>query len=540
MDYRKLLAVAAIVVVAVLAVALVPMFMGDENDANPTASISLKKGQSWEWTPTFPSGLSPVLTVATSSSAMPSNNASFAASATNASISNGKLTVSIPSDYSGNILYVKLKAATTQPTQVVYYEITVNILNASVSYSQSTVHANVGSAITNITPTVTGATAKSYAISPALPSGLSFNTTTGVISGTPSANSAQANYTVTVTLNTTPSQTVITTVSIGAFQNIDAGSDYTVYAIKGTTAISVPGVTIPTGTILISATQSWDKDNVHQTVSPETAFNGITAASATGAVTGTPTVAGKYTITETFYASAETGGSSDSRTITIFVEEQVALGGASSANSYSGHSDTATVTKSAGPDVSWSIIQIKKNGSAITSGTDFSAFSQSNGVITCGTGATDGTYVVTIKAMSSSNKTTSSGATGSSSANNYATRDVTFTVAKAISITNSGSLDFYMATDKVYDSLTLQSNISGATWSIDSYGTGIAAANISVSSAGAVSSGTTAMASSGNFTVTIKAVDPNNPTNAATATLNVHVANALVFSNTPTAGQLAS
>lgn len=53
----------------------------------------------------------------------------------------------------------------------------------------------VGSGITTITPTVTG-TVSSYSISPDLPSGLNFNSTTGEISGIPSALSTITSYTV--------------------------------------------------------------------------------------------------------------------------------------------------------------------------------------------------------------------------------------------------------------------------------------------------------------------------------------------------------
>ena len=54
-------------------------------------------------------------------------------------------------------------------------------------------------AINNIVPTTSGAVVASYVISPTLPQGLSFNTTTGVISGTPEVNSTAIIYTVTGT-----------------------------------------------------------------------------------------------------------------------------------------------------------------------------------------------------------------------------------------------------------------------------------------------------------------------------------------------------
>lgn len=55
-----------------------------------------------------------------------------------------------------------------------------------------------GVMIANIVPNVNGFVA-SYAISPALPAGLNFDTGTGVISGTPTASTANASYTVTAT-----------------------------------------------------------------------------------------------------------------------------------------------------------------------------------------------------------------------------------------------------------------------------------------------------------------------------------------------------
>jgi hypothetical protein len=56
--------------------------------------------------------------------------------------------------------------------------------------------AVVGMAI-SFSPTVTGGSVTSYAVSPALPAGLAINATTGVISGTPSSASTQSTYTIT-------------------------------------------------------------------------------------------------------------------------------------------------------------------------------------------------------------------------------------------------------------------------------------------------------------------------------------------------------
>jgi hypothetical protein len=54
----------------------------------------------------------------------------------------------------------------------------------------------IGQAITDIVPSLT-ATADSFSISPSLPNGLSFDTATGIISGTPTALQPATDYEVT-------------------------------------------------------------------------------------------------------------------------------------------------------------------------------------------------------------------------------------------------------------------------------------------------------------------------------------------------------
>jgi hypothetical protein len=88
----------------------------------------------------------------------------------------------------------------------------------------------VGTSIAPLVPTVTG-TVTSYVVSPALPDGLSLDATTGVITGMPSADVAQANYTVTgqntagstsfvlsITVHPVPPAAATVTVSYGVKQ----------------------------------------------------------------------------------------------------------------------------------------------------------------------------------------------------------------------------------------------------------------------------------------------------------------------------------
>ena len=93
-------------------------------------------------------------------------------------------------------------------------EITVNPAAPKISLSAATVNAELDIAITNITVINNGGTPTSYAISDTLSAGLSFSTTTGTISGTPSATATAMIYTVTATnITGTDSATVEISVS---------------------------------------------------------------------------------------------------------------------------------------------------------------------------------------------------------------------------------------------------------------------------------------------------------------------------------------
>ena len=68
---------------------------------------------------------------------------------------------------------------------------------SSLSYSLNPATYAVNQAIAANTPSYSGGTPSSYSVSPALPVGLSLNTATGVINGTPTMATAAANYVVT-------------------------------------------------------------------------------------------------------------------------------------------------------------------------------------------------------------------------------------------------------------------------------------------------------------------------------------------------------
>lgn len=66
-----------------------------------------------------------------------------------------------------------------------------------ISLSSSSISGSLGTAISSITVTPYGGTPSSYSISPTLPSGLSFSTSTGAVSGTPTSAISSTNYTIT-------------------------------------------------------------------------------------------------------------------------------------------------------------------------------------------------------------------------------------------------------------------------------------------------------------------------------------------------------
>jgi hypothetical protein len=74
----------------------------------------------------------------------------------------------------------------------------------------------VNNAITTVTNTSTGGAIASYAIAPAAPAGLTFSTSTGQLSGTPTSTQSATNYTITATNAAgSATQTFTLTVTVG-------------------------------------------------------------------------------------------------------------------------------------------------------------------------------------------------------------------------------------------------------------------------------------------------------------------------------------
>lgn len=93
----------------------------------------------------------------------------------------------------------RISASNPGGATVATVSITVNDVKPAISYGSQTIAYAAGLAAETQTPTNTGGGVTSWSISPTLPAGLTFNTTDGSISGTPTTPSSAANYVVSAT-----------------------------------------------------------------------------------------------------------------------------------------------------------------------------------------------------------------------------------------------------------------------------------------------------------------------------------------------------
>jgi len=120
--------------------------------------------------------------------------------------------------------------------------------NAQITPTAQSVSGVVGSAITATTAyTATGISGtKVFIISPSLPGGLSINTETGVVSGTPTEASVAANYTVTVSVNGNAAATATITIAVSGTATLSPGTQTVTgrvgAPITATTALTSTGL----------------------------------------------------------------------------------------------------------------------------------------------------------------------------------------------------------------------------------------------------------------------------------------------------------
>jgi gliding motility-associated-like protein/uncharacterized repeat protein (TIGR01451 family) len=202
-----------------------------------------------------------------------------------------------------------ITATNTGGSTTASINITVNdAAPTTLVYTGSPFTYTKGAVITAVAaPTNGGGAVVSYSVSPALPAGLTLNTTTGAITGTPTALATSASYTITAT-NTGGSTTAsinITVKDVAPSALTYVGSPFTY--TKGTAITAVAAPSNAGGAVISYA------------VSPALP-TGLNLNTSTGEITGIPLMSAtafNYTIKAT-----NTGGSTTT-TINIKVESQL-------------------------------------------------------------------------------------------------------------------------------------------------------------------------------------------------------------------------
>jgi len=172
---------------------------------------------------------------------------------------------------------------------------------SALSYTTATAVYIKGTAITPNSPTSSGGAVTAYSVNPALPAGLSLSTSTGIISGTPTAVTSTASYTVTAS-NSAGSTTATLTITV---------EDAAPAGLAYTTGTAVYAIRVP---ITPNSPTSTGGAVTAYSVSPALPA-GLSLSPSTGIISGIPataTATASYTVT----ASNTTGSTTATLTIT--------------------------------------------------------------------------------------------------------------------------------------------------------------------------------------------------------------------------------
>lgn len=213
-------------------------------------------------------------------------------------LSSSPIQVNIPTGRAPNTYGFKLVVTnnfTSCNSDTVNFTARINDVAPSYLGYNVTNNFTQGTTITNLTPTVSGGAIVTYSILPALPAGLTINTSTGVISGTPTVESGYNTYTITGT-NTGGSITASINITIAVAAPTSLVYETPKTFIKGR-AITTVIPTIAGGTVSFYS------------INPALP-SGLFFSTSTGRITGTATVlstARDYTVTATNATGSTTG-----------------------------------------------------------------------------------------------------------------------------------------------------------------------------------------------------------------------------------------
>ena len=311
------------------------------NDVGPSALAYSSATYSWEKnqtvvseTPTSSGG--PVVSYAVTSGSLPSG--------INLNTSTGELTGTPTAVYSTSS--VTITATNTGGSDSVTLSLTVEDERpSSLSYANAPFTWTKDSAITGQTPTNAGGTITSYAVtSGSLPTGISLNSTTGELTGTPTALYTTASVTIT---GTNASGTTDASFNITVNAQAPANLSYASAPFTWTKDSAITGQT-PTGNTGGAV--------VSYAVTSGTLPAGINLNTTTGELTGTPTAL--YTTASVTITATNTGGTQDI-TFNITVNDVGPSALAYSSATYSWEKNQTVVsetpTSSGGPVVSYAV-----------------------------------------------------------------------------------------------------------------------------------------------------------------------------------------
>jgi hypothetical protein len=194
-------------------------------------------------------------------------------------------------------------SSATYTLEVVAVQIAAPVITLSSAFEDVT----IGSPIAGYTITKSGGAITSHSITPDVPSGVTFDSTTGLISGTPLQTQVSTTYTVTAT-NGGGSANATYTLIVHAVP-VGAPSILITPAVESITiGSSISGYVLTNRGGLITS----------YSISPNTtsALNGLTFDSTTGLLSGTPTAVQAST-TYTITATNVTGSSYGTYTLTV-------------------------------------------------------------------------------------------------------------------------------------------------------------------------------------------------------------------------------
>ncbi|MDB2569414.1 putative Ig domain-containing protein, partial [Candidatus Poseidonia alphae] len=218
-------------------------------------------------------------------------------------LNQGTCTVSgTPTTSGSNLTYNLTATSSTGVSKTGEFNLWVTLIAPSIAYSGSPFTFTEGTAISSITPTNTGDSA-TWSISPSLPNGLNIDSSTGVISGTPTVTASSASYVITAT-NSGGSDTA--TISLTVNAQAPSGLSY-----------ATENMTLEKGTAMIPNLPSVGGGTVTSWEISPSLPSGLTWGTSDGKISGTPTVLQTTATTYTIWANNSGGEASANVNITI-------------------------------------------------------------------------------------------------------------------------------------------------------------------------------------------------------------------------------